>query len=96
MLFVRIKIIPIISNVDLLYHEATFTKENIKRAKQTYHSTAEQAASIALAANVGELIIGHYSARYKNLDGHLIEAKSVFSNTLLAEEGKCYEITLKK
>lgn len=63
-----------------------------KRAVETYHSTAKQAATIALKANVNSLIIGHFSNRYLNLDGLLEEAKSIFENTQLAFENKWFEI----
>lgn len=89
------RIIPIIRNVDMLYHEATFLKDDAKRAKSTYHSTAEQAASIALEAEVVKLLIGHFSARFNDLSGHLKEAQLVFSNTALAEDGCVFGIPLK-
>ena len=76
-----------IKGADLLYHEATFGKEMEKLAKQTKHSTAEQAALIAKEASVKQLVIGHYSARYTDLDVLLNEAKSVFENTILADDG---------
>ena len=85
-------IIPIIKEVDLLFHEATFHNTLADRAAVTHHSTAEQAATIALKANVGQLIIGHFSSRYKDLMPILEEAKNVFPNTLLAEEGKSFVI----
>ncbi|MFK5878963.1 MAG: ribonuclease Z [Flavobacteriaceae bacterium] len=85
-------IIPIIKNVDLLYHEATFLNDKIELAKTTKHSTATQAATIAKLANVNQLIIGHYSNRYKSKEEFLKEAEIVFSNTLLADEGKTFEI----
>jgi ribonuclease Z len=81
------EVIPIIEGADLLYHEATFTNELIERAKSTFHSTAGEAALIAKKAQVKQLVIGHYSSRYKELDGHLSEAKDIFEATLLAEEG---------
>ncbi|WP_435355252.1 ribonuclease Z [Emticicia sp. SJ17W-69] len=81
-----------LQNIDAIYHEATFTESELKRAEQTNHSTAKQAASIANQINANQLVIGHYSSRYKNLDEHLSEAKSVFENTFLAEEGKVYKI----
>lgn len=80
-------IIPFIQNADLLYHEATFTNALKDRAKKTYHSTAEQAATIALKANVGKLILGHLSARYKGVYEHLTEAKTVFKNTYVVNDG---------
>jgi ribonuclease Z len=76
-----------IQGVDLLYHEATFGKDMEKLAKQTKHSTAEQAALIAKEAGVKQLILGHYSARYTDLNVLLNEAKSVFENTILADDG---------
>lgn len=84
------KIIPIIHGTDLLYHEATFLHTLEQQAKKTAHSTALQAATIAQKANVKKLIIGHFSARYKNHDLLLKEARSVFENTVTAEEGKKY------
>src|SRR5690606_12533634 len=67
-----------VRGVDCLYHEATFLEKDANRAAETYHSTSRQAASIAKSAGVGKLLIGHYSARYKQLDEHLAEARSVF------------------
>lgn len=83
-------IIPIIEKVDLLFHEATFHSTLADRAKETFHSTASQAALIAKKANVGQLIIGHFSSRYRDLEPLLDEAQGVFKNTVLAEEGKSY------
>lgn len=81
------RILETIKGVNLLYHEATFMNEMLDRAKETYHSTTIQAATIAQKAQVKQLMIGHYSARYKELEPLLDEAKSVFKDTLLAEEG---------
>ncbi len=81
-------IIDHIEKVDLLYHEATFTHDMIDRAKTTFHSTALQAGKLASRAKVGKLLIGHFSARYTNLDELLDEAKDVFPRTEIAEEGK--------
>ena len=86
------KIIPIIQGVDCLYHEATFMDDEQVRAKQTEHSTAHQAATIALKANVKKLIIGHYSARYIDQTALLNEAQSIFKDTVLGEDMKIYEI----
>jgi ribonuclease Z len=82
------EIIPLISKSDLLYHESTFMEDMRDRAKQTMHSTAKDAANIAKKAEVGKLILGHFSARYKDLAPLLAEAKEVFAETYLAEEGK--------
>ena len=83
-------IIPIIKGVDLLYHEATFAESEAVRARQTIHSTARQAALIAKKAEVKKLIIGHFSARYNDKSILLNEAKEVFENTELAEDGKVF------
>ena len=76
----------LVEGVDLLFHEATFASDEKKRAKETFHSTATQAATVARDAKVKQLIIGHYSARYTNEQILLEEAKEVFPNTILAEE----------
>jgi len=85
-------IINIIKDVDLLYHEATFTKDLALNAKDRMHSTAEQAALIAKKANVKKLIIGHFSARYKNVDILEDEAKAIFKNTKAVNDGDSYII----
>ncbi len=85
-------IIPVINGVDLLYHEATFLKDKAERAAETFHSTAEQAALIAKKAKVKRLIIGHFSARYKDLYPFLDEARAVFPDTTLAVEGDCFSV----
>ncbi|MCF6222880.1 MAG: ribonuclease Z [Flavobacteriaceae bacterium] len=85
-------IIPIIKNVDLLYHESTFLDDKIELAKKTKHATAKQAAKIANKAKVGKLILGHYSSRYKNLEPFLTEAKTEFDNVVLSEEGKVFKV----
>ncbi|HEX5001393.1 MAG TPA: ribonuclease Z [Bacteroidia bacterium] len=79
-----------VTGVDLLYHEATFMHDLSERAQTTFHSTARQAAQIAQRAGAGRLIIGHFSARYKDLTPLLDEARAVFPSTELAEEGKRY------
>ncbi|MDR3339830.1 MAG: ribonuclease Z [Candidatus Symbiothrix sp.] len=81
------KIIPLIEAVDVLYHEATFSHADIVRAKETYHSSAQQAALIARAAKVKKLVIGHFSARILNENILLDEAREIFPDTILANEG---------
>jgi ribonuclease Z len=81
-------IVDYIKNVDLLYHEATFLAEHAERAKLTFHTTAAQAASIAQKANVKRLLIGHFSSRYKTIEDFLTEARAVFSDTTLSQEGE--------
>ncbi len=89
-------IVPLIKNVDLLYHESTFLHDMAQLAEETMHSTAKQAAKIAKKANVGQLIIGHYSSRYKDLTLFLEEAQRTFPNTVLGIEGKTISIAFKK
>lgn len=84
--------ISFIQGVDLLYHEATYSDELLDLARQTGHSTASQAAQVALRAGATKLIIGHYSARYKDLAPLLDEARSLFPNTALAHEGEVHRI----
>ena len=79
-----------VRGVNLLYHEATYTKEFAKDAKERGHSTAADAAQIAMTAEAERLIIGHFSSRYKSAEVLLDEAKSIFENTQLAEEGETY------
>ena len=81
-----------ITGIDLLYHEATFMQADIDRAVETKHSTTVQAAKIAKGAQVKKLIIGHFSARYKDLNMLLHEAKAYFSNTELAIEGTTFTL----
>ncbi|MCD8539186.1 MAG: ribonuclease Z, partial [Leadbetterella sp.] len=85
-------IVQHIQNADLLYHESTFTSELESRAKITFHSTAAQAADIARRAGVRQLIIGHFSSRYKVLDHFLAESRAIFPDTVLGEEGKTYRV----
>ncbi len=81
------KIIPLIEGVDLLFHESTFMEEDVRKAEKTNHSTAKQAATIAQKAQVKELMLGHYSARYNHLEPLLAEAREIFPNSFLANEG---------
>ncbi|MFC2125511.1 ribonuclease Z [Bacteroidota bacterium] len=85
-------LISIIRSVDLLYHEATFMNDMKQRAGDTFHSTAEQAATIAKKAGVDKLLLGHFSVRYRELEPVLEEALKVFKNTRLAIEGEFYEV----
>lgn len=81
------KLISLIEGVDLLYHEATFAEDNKSRAKETFHSTATQAATIAQKAQVKKLMLGHFSARYQDDSIFLREAREIFPDTILAKEG---------
>lgn len=84
-------IIPIIENCDVLYHETTFLESEAEKAEKTMHATARQAAVIADKANVKQLLLGHYSTRYANIDLFQIEASAIFPNVLLADDGKVFD-----
>lgn len=86
-------IIPIIQDVNVLYHESTFIEKNKELASSTKHSTAKQAAIIAKKANVGQLILGHYSTRYSSLNMFKIEAETIFTNVELSEDGKIFDFS---
>ncbi|MFQ5448088.1 MAG: ribonuclease Z [Saprospiraceae bacterium] len=89
-------IIPMIKDVDLLYHEATFCHDLADYAETTKHSTALQAATIAKKARARRLIIGHYSTRYKNIAPLIKEASAVFPETEPGVEGQEYEVPLSR
>ena len=80
----------IVKGVDMLYHEATFADDMKERAGDTFHTTAMQAAQFAKDAGVKKLLLGHFSARYRELDPIINEAKSVFESSELAIEGKTF------
>ena len=84
--------IPTIKNVTALYHESSYLDEHEHMCVKTRHSTAKQAALIAKDANVGKLILGHYSTRYSDINNFKLEAKQVFENVELAEDGKKFFI----
>lgn len=86
------EIVPTIKNVNCLYHETTFLNDKEALATTTKHTTAEQAAKIAKQANVNQLIIGHYSGRYKSIEDFKNEAQKEFKNTYLAESGKVFKL----
>lgn len=90
------EIVPIIKGVDLLYHESTFLSDLQEMADRTAHSTAREAAMIARDAEVGQLILGHFSNRYEDLSVFLDEAKPVFENTILPTQLGVYEIQPKE
>ncbi|RYY70936.1 MAG: ribonuclease Z [Chitinophagaceae bacterium] len=81
-----------VKQVDLLYHEATYLKEYAVQARERFHSTTEEAGTIAKKAAVKKLIIGHFSSKYEVLDDFLTEVTAVFPNSELALEGVCYSI----
>jgi ribonuclease Z len=84
-------IIPIIKDVDVLYHESTFLDSEENLAAKTMHSTAKEAAKIALKANAKQLLLGHYSTRYSSIDMFKEEAETIFAAVLLADDGKIFE-----
>lgn len=86
------ELVDVVKEVDLLYHESTFLDDRAFWAKETYHSTAKEAASFASEAKVDQLILGHFSARYRELEPFLEEARGVFPNSYLAIEGESFEI----
>ncbi|MBR6660564.1 MAG: ribonuclease Z [Bacteroidales bacterium] len=86
----------LVKGVSLLYHEATFMDDLASMAKATCHSTTYQAAKVARDANVGKLIVGHYSSRYSDLDKIIKEVREIFPNSELSKEGKVFEIPLNK
>ncbi len=86
------KLANYIKSPTLLYHESTFMEADAERAKVTYHSTAKQAAEIANLLNAKTLLLGHFSSRYIGLEEMLNEAKTVFIQSELSEEGKTYPI----
>ncbi len=87
-------IISYLENVDLIYHESTFLESKMDKAIKTKHSTAKQAATIALKVKAKKLIIGHFSARYDNSDQFLEEAKLVFNQTISAYDGYTHQIKI--
>ena len=81
-----------IAGCDVIYHESTFMEESSERAIITFHSTARQAASMGKAVGAKKLLIGHFSAKYDNLEPLLAEAKEIFKETELAIEGNVFSI----
>lgn len=86
------KMIEQLHHVDLLYHEATFMETEKEKARETKHSTAAEAATMAKKCEAGKLLIGHFSARYRELEPMLLEAREIFNNTELAIEGNTFEL----
>ncbi|OIQ15626.1 ribonuclease Z [Lacinutrix sp. MedPE-SW] len=85
-------IVPLIKNADVIYHESTFLEQHAHLAPKTKHSTAKEAAKIAKLANVGKLILGHYSTRYDDINMFKTEANEFFENVELADDGKVFEL----
>ncbi|HRZ32849.1 MAG TPA: ribonuclease Z, partial [Flavobacterium sp.] len=85
------QLIPFIEGVDVLYHESTFLEKEMHLAEKTKHSTAKQAATMALKANVKQLVLGHFSTRYESINIFKEEAETIFPNVFLADDGKEFE-----
>ena len=85
-------LVPLLKNINCLYHEATFLDNHQELAIKTKHSTAAEAAQIAAAANVHQLILGHFSSRYSDLNEFIIQAQRHFQNVSIAEDGKGFVI----
>jgi ribonuclease Z len=85
-----------IYGADMIYHEATYLHEDVHKAEYTFHSTALEAATLAQKAQVGKLVIGHFSSRYRELWAHLQEAQSIFPNTVLGIEGETQSVETPK
>jgi len=86
------ELVETLKDADMVYHESTFMDDMKDRARDTYHTTAKQAAQLAKDANVGMLLLGHFSTRYRDLNPMLREAQSIFKESYLAEEGKKFII----
>ncbi|MBX9449168.1 MAG: ribonuclease Z [Taibaiella sp.] len=84
--------IPVILDCDLLYHETTYLMDHQELAYSRYHSTTRDAACIAKLARTRQLIIGHFSSKYPNLQDFLLEANQFFPKTLLSFEGMKIDI----
>lgn len=85
-------LLPHLAGVDLLYHEATFTEALAARARETFHSTAAQAATLARDAGVHRLLLGHFSSRYRGTDDLLREALAIFPFTTASMDGETYPV----
>jgi ribonuclease Z len=84
-------IVPLIKNVDVVYHESTFLDSEMHLCEKTMHTTAKQAATIAKMANVKQLVLGHFSTRYSSVELFKEEAQTIFENVELADDGKVFE-----
>ncbi len=85
-------VVEAVAGVDVLYHEATYDDSFEKRASETFHCTAGQAAEVARDAKVGKLVIGHFSGRYDSVSLLERQARNIFPNTVAAEDGMEFEV----
>ncbi len=81
-----------VKGVDTIYHEATYIDADIDKAHSRGHATATEAARIAVKAGASRLILGHYSKSYPNEETHLAEARAIFPNTIIANEGMTIDL----
>ncbi len=84
--------LPCISGVDIMYHESTYLNDLAQRARERFHSTALEAAQLALKARAGRLLLGHFSSKYEDLELFAEEACRVFPDTEVTREGMTYEV----
>jgi len=85
-------IIPYITGADAIYHESTYLQEDADKAAARYHTTAPQAAQIAKLAGVGQLLLGHFSSKYRELEPFKTQAEGIFPNVVVTQEGGVYDI----
>ena len=84
--------LPIIQGADTIYHECTYLENDRAKAIARYHSTAAQAAELAKMANAKQLLLGHFSSKYKDLEPFREEASAIFPNVFVSTEGIAYEV----
>jgi ribonuclease Z len=82
----------IVKDVDLLFHEATFAREDEELARLTMHTSSAQAASVAQAARAGKFLIGHFSSRYKSPEILVNEAREIFNDTVAVSDGDVFDV----
>lgn len=83
--------VDLIKGTTVLYHESTFLESHKHLCKSTGHSSAKEAATIAKKSEVGTLILGHYSTRYGDIELFKEEAKTIFDNVEIADDGKVFD-----
>ena len=81
-----------VMNVDLMYHESTYLEIDKERAANRFHSTAQQAAHLAVKAGAHQLVLGHYSSKYKSTEEFEVEARTIFLQSFASKEGDVFEL----
>jgi len=81
-----------IQDADMIYHESTYLEADADKAAARFHSTAIQAATLAAKANVKQLLLGHFSSKYKELDPFYDEASAIFPSVTVSVEGVAYDL----